>query len=58
MIKTAGKKHCMVFASRAAMEQMESLLKKKGFTIHCADLDGEWFLIYSDPDAGSHAQAR
>lgn len=43
------KKKCMAFSSRPAMERMEALLEKKGFLIHCADWDGSWFIIYSEP---------
>lgn len=48
--KTAPKKRHMVLGSRAALDRMEALLKRKGCTFHCADWDGDWFIVYSEPD--------
>lgn len=49
-MKAGNRKKHMVFGSRPAMERMEKYLAKKGCTVHCADWDGDWFLVYSEPE--------
>lgn len=49
-MKAGNRKKHMVFGSLPAMERMEKYLAKKGCTAHCADWDGDWFLVYSEPE--------
>ncbi len=49
LIKTKNKKH-MTFATRQSAEKAEARLLRQDCTIHCLDWDGDWFIVYSEPE--------